>query len=168
MTPYELLTGLKPNVKYFQVFGCRCFILKKGVRLSKLESRAQEGIFVGYSNQSHAYRVYNKATGRVEESSNVEFDEDHESLVRQDGVHDPSDEIPPQAIRRMGVGFFHPIEDPLMAEGEGPSSTQAEPSLSQDHLAPQGQLIASQYSPSSSQDLHVHDSPRSSLPQVDQ
>ena len=28
-TPYELMTGKKPNVKYFQVFSCRCFILNK-------------------------------------------------------------------------------------------------------------------------------------------
>src|ERR1043165_5654599 len=28
-TPYELLTGMRPNVKYFRVFGCKCFILNK-------------------------------------------------------------------------------------------------------------------------------------------
>src|SRR4051812_7642602 len=28
-TSYELLTGKKPNVKYFRVFGCKCFILNK-------------------------------------------------------------------------------------------------------------------------------------------
>ena len=32
-TPYELLTGNKPNVKYFPVFGCKCFILNKRERL---------------------------------------------------------------------------------------------------------------------------------------
>ena len=45
----------------------------------------------------------------------MKFDENHESLVRKDGVCDPSDEIPPKAIRRMGVGFHPPIEDPLVA-----------------------------------------------------
>jgi transposase InsO family protein len=28
-TPYELLTGNKPNVSYFRVFGCKCFIKNK-------------------------------------------------------------------------------------------------------------------------------------------
>src|SRR3954462_13146567 len=28
-TPYEIITGKKPNIKYFRVFGCKCFILKK-------------------------------------------------------------------------------------------------------------------------------------------
>ena len=32
-TPYELLIGRKPNISYFRVFGCKCYILKKGARL---------------------------------------------------------------------------------------------------------------------------------------
>ena len=28
-TPYELITGKKPNISYFRVFGCKCFIYKK-------------------------------------------------------------------------------------------------------------------------------------------
>jgi transposase InsO family protein len=28
-TPYELLIGRKPNISYFQVFGCKCFIFNK-------------------------------------------------------------------------------------------------------------------------------------------
>jgi hypothetical protein len=46
-TPYEILMGQKPNIKYFRVFRCKCFYLKKGVRLSKFDSKALEGIFVG-------------------------------------------------------------------------------------------------------------------------
>jgi transposase InsO family protein len=34
-TPYELLNGRKPNIVYFRVFGCKCYILKKDTRLSK-------------------------------------------------------------------------------------------------------------------------------------
>jgi transposase InsO family protein len=28
-TPYEILIGKKANIKYFRVFGCKCFYLKK-------------------------------------------------------------------------------------------------------------------------------------------
>ena len=56
-TPYEILTGNKPNISYFKVFGCKCFYLIKGVRLSKFESKALEGIFVGYGLESHTYRI---------------------------------------------------------------------------------------------------------------
>src|SRR3954469_22956702 len=73
--PYELLTGHKPNVKYFRVFGCKCFILNKKDRLAKFQSKTIEGIFVGYASNSHAYMVYNKSTGCVVETCDVEFDE---------------------------------------------------------------------------------------------
>jgi hypothetical protein len=58
----------------------------------------------------------------------MRFDEDNGSFVGQGGVHDVGDKIPPQAIRRMGVGFFRPIEGHLLAEAEGQCSTQVEPS----------------------------------------
>ena len=107
--PYEILISNKPNLKYFWVFGCKCFILKKGVRLSKFEARAYEGIFVGYATNSHAYRVLNKSTVHIEETCNVEFDENNGSQVEQSGTCDVGDEIPPQAIRRMGVAHILPI-----------------------------------------------------------
>ena len=134
-TPYEILNGRKPNVSYFKVFGCKCYILKKGTRLSKFESKADEGIFVGYSSDSHAYRIYNKTTGRVVETSNVTFEEDDVSLGRQSVTCETGVAIPPDAIGRMGIGFFRPIEGHLMEEGEGPSSASAEPSPTQVHDA---------------------------------
>ena len=52
-TPYELITGKKPNISYFRVFGCKCFIYKKK-RLGKFESRYDEGFFLGYASNSKA------------------------------------------------------------------------------------------------------------------
>ena len=95
------------------------FHSQKGARLSKFESKTNEGIFVGYASNSHAYRVYNKSFGLVEESSNVEFDEHNGSQVEQSDINDAGDEIPPQSIRGMGVGHFLPVEEPLVVEGEG-------------------------------------------------
>jgi hypothetical protein len=59
-TPYELLVGRKPNISYFRVFGCKCYILWKGTRLSKFQSKCDEGLLLGYSSCSKPYRVYNK------------------------------------------------------------------------------------------------------------
>lgn len=42
---YELLIGRKPNISYFHVFGCECYILWKGVRLSKFQSHCDVGFF---------------------------------------------------------------------------------------------------------------------------
>jgi transposase InsO family protein len=118
-TPYEILTNNKSNIKYFWIFGCKCFYLKKGVHLSKFDSKALEGIFVGYAAESHAFRIFEKESARVVEVSNVIFDENDSSRVEQSGLCDVDDEIPPQSIRRMGVGHLIPIEEHLLAEGEG-------------------------------------------------
>jgi hypothetical protein len=56
-TPYKLLNGRKPNIAYFRVFGCKCYILKKGTRLSKFKKKYDEGFLLGYSTTSKAYRV---------------------------------------------------------------------------------------------------------------
>jgi hypothetical protein len=64
--------------------------------------------------------------------------------VEQSGVYDVGDEIPPQAIRRMGVGHLIPIEEHLLEEGEGLCSTQVEPSPSQVPQASQGPIDANQ------------------------
>src|SRR3954471_11272046 len=117
-TPYEILTGNKPNISYFRVFGCKCFFLIKGVRLYKFESKALEGIFVGYGAESHTYRVYNKLTGIVLESCSVEFDENNGSFVGKVDVCDADVEIPQDAIRRMGVGFSAPLRNPLWRIGK--------------------------------------------------
>ena len=58
-TPYELWKGRKPNVKYFRIFGSTCFILKDRENVGKFDSRSDEGIFLGYSPTSKAYRVCN-------------------------------------------------------------------------------------------------------------
>ena len=74
-TPYEILTGNKPNISYFRVFSCKCFYLIKGVRLSKFQAKTLEGTFVGYGVDSHTYRIYDKTSRFVIESCSVEFDE---------------------------------------------------------------------------------------------
>jgi hypothetical protein len=74
-TPYELLHGRKSNIAYFRVFGCKCYILKKGNRLGKFEPKCDEGFLLGYSTNSKAYRVWNNSSGKLEEVLDVQFDE---------------------------------------------------------------------------------------------
>jgi transposase InsO family protein len=45
-TSYEVLTGNKPNVSYFRVFGSKCYILVKKGRNSKFAPKDVEGFFV--------------------------------------------------------------------------------------------------------------------------
>jgi hypothetical protein len=43
---YELLTGNKPNVSYFRVFGRKCYVLLKRSKSSKFAPKVYEGFLV--------------------------------------------------------------------------------------------------------------------------
>jgi hypothetical protein len=74
-TRYELMHGRTPKVSHFHVFGCKCFILKKGKKLDKFEARSADGIFFGYASHSKAYRVLNLETNQIVETCEETFDE---------------------------------------------------------------------------------------------
>jgi hypothetical protein len=74
-TCYELMHGRTPKVSHFNVFGCKCFILKKGKKLDKFDARSVDGIFFGYASHSRAYRVLNLETNQIVETCEVTFDE---------------------------------------------------------------------------------------------
>jgi hypothetical protein len=96
-TPYELLVGRKPNISYFRVFGCKCFIYKK--ILDKFESICDEGFFLGYASNSKAYRVFNKTSGQVKETCDAEFDESNGSQGEIVGYDHVGDEEVQEALK---------------------------------------------------------------------
>ena len=91
-TPYALINGKKPDVSFFQVLGCKCYIYKKQQHLGKFQRRCDIGFVVGYSSKSKAYRVFNHAIGLVEETYDVEFDESNGSQGAHENLDDVGDE----------------------------------------------------------------------------
>jgi transposase InsO family protein len=67
-TCYELMHGRTPKVSHFHVFGCKCFILKKGKKLDNFEARSVDVIFFGYASHSKAYRVLSLETNQIVET----------------------------------------------------------------------------------------------------
>jgi hypothetical protein len=119
-TSYELLTGNKPNVSYFHVFGSKCYILVKKGRHSKFAPKTVEGFLLGYDSNTKAYRVFNESSGLVEVSSDVVFDETNGSPREQVGLDDiDEDEVPTTAMRTMAIGDVRPQE---LQEQDQPSS----------------------------------------------
>ena len=90
-TPYEMLNGKKPDVSFFRVFGCKCYIYKKQQHLGNFQRRCDIGFLIGYSSKSKAYRVFNHATSLVEETY-VEFDESNGSHRAHENLDDVGDE----------------------------------------------------------------------------
>lgn len=68
---YEIWKARKHKLNYLNVFGSRCYILKEGEQLGKFDAWCDEGICLGYSTNSHAFRVFNKCTCIVMEPVNV-------------------------------------------------------------------------------------------------
>jgi hypothetical protein len=142
-TSYELLTGNKPNVSYFRVFGSKCYILVKKGRHSKFAPKAIEGFLLGCDSNTKAYRVFNKSSGLVEVSSDVVFDETNGSPREQVDLDDiDEDEVPTAAMRTMAKGDVRPQEQ---HEQDQPSSstlvhppTQVEKHVPQDEGLDQG------------------------------
>ncbi|XP_057720282.1 uncharacterized protein LOC130934762 [Arachis stenosperma] len=52
---------------------CKCFILNIKENLGKFDPKTHEGIFLGYSTDSKAYRLYNKNSKTVKETMHVTF-----------------------------------------------------------------------------------------------
>ena len=70
-TPYELFTGKVPNISKLQKFGSMCFAYKQ--EKSKLDSRCEQGVFIGYDKNSPASLVYYPDTERVQKHRLVKF-----------------------------------------------------------------------------------------------
>ena len=62
-----------------QIFHILKFLATKD-QLGKFDPKSDEGIFVGYSERSKAYRIYNKRTQIIEESLQVSFDENFKNI----------------------------------------------------------------------------------------
>nr|GFA37653.1 putative ribonuclease H-like domain-containing protein [Tanacetum cinerariifolium] len=74
-TPYHIINDRKPSVKFFHIFGSVCYIVRDGENLDKMKEKGDECIFMGYSNQSRAYRVFNNRSRVIMESIHVNFEE---------------------------------------------------------------------------------------------
>jgi transposase InsO family protein len=130
-TPYEVWTGHKPSIEHLRVFGCLAYVHVDDAakRTGKLEGRGFPCVFLGYSTESKAWRLFNPASTtsrkRVLISRDVDFLEDR--LVDIDGV---------LTSTRIGEGergedLFPDADDVSSARAPSPSDGVASSSLEQ-------------------------------------
>ncbi|XP_031248895.1 uncharacterized protein LOC116106699 [Pistacia vera] len=72
-TPYELWKGKKPDLSFFHVYGCKCYVLNDREKLGKFDARSDKEVYLGYSSNSRAFKIYNMRTERIIQSFNVVF-----------------------------------------------------------------------------------------------
>jgi hypothetical protein len=123
-TSYELLTGNKPNVSYFRVFGSKCYILQKMSKSSKFAPKIYEGFLLGYDSNSRAYRVFNVTTGCIEIMCDAMFDETNDSQKEQVDLDlVDNEESPCDALQRMTIGDVRPQDPSNQPQETSPNNT---------------------------------------------
>ncbi|KAL0416080.1 UNVERIFIED_CONTAM: Retrovirus-related Pol polyprotein from transposon TNT 1-94 [Sesamum latifolium] len=75
MTPIEAWSKVKPTTKHLKTFGSVCYFQIPNAKRSKLEQKAEMGIFLGYASMTKGCRIYNVQTNKVMISRDVAVDE---------------------------------------------------------------------------------------------
>lgn len=80
---------MKPNLKYFHIFGSKCYVINEKEHLEKFDPRSDEGVFISCFENSRAYRIYNTWTQTIIEFVNVKiFDiSDFSSYTQQHEIY---------------------------------------------------------------------------------
>jgi hypothetical protein len=75
ISPYEAFWGTKPRLDWLRTYGSRCWALVPKATRRKGDFKSVEGIFVGYFNDSKAYKVWVPHTHTLIKPRDVVFDE---------------------------------------------------------------------------------------------
>lgn len=75
-TPEEAWSGFKPSVEHLNVFGCIGHVHISDKDRRKLDDKSLKCVFLGLSQESKAYRMYDPVSKKVVVSRDVVFEED--------------------------------------------------------------------------------------------
>ena len=77
LSPYEYVTGLKPDLSKVRIFGCKCykFVFQQN-RTDKLDYRSKACFYIGHHEErANTYLFYFRENGKVFEGGFAAFDE---------------------------------------------------------------------------------------------
>jgi hypothetical protein len=83
-TSYQAWFGVKPSLAHTRIFGCNAFIHVPKALRKKLDSKSHQRMFLGYSDESKAYRIWDKDSKRISITRNVLFHENTTTPASQD------------------------------------------------------------------------------------
>ncbi|CAL2238396.1 unnamed protein product [Prunus armeniaca] len=76
LTPEEAWSGRKPAVGYFKVFGCIAYARIPDEKMKKLDDKGEKCVFLGTSEVSKGYKLFNPLSKKIIISRDVVFDEE--------------------------------------------------------------------------------------------
>ena len=72
-TPHEVWTGKKSSLLHMWVFGCDAYVHVPKEKITKLDSKYERCIFIGYEIDLKGYKLWNPETRKVVYSRGVAF-----------------------------------------------------------------------------------------------
>ena len=92
-TPEEAFSGKKPDISHLKIFGSPVYIHVTKDARKKLEPTAEVGIFVGYTETPHNYRVYFPNSRMTVVQRDIKFNEEKAmKLLLERELHFHADE----------------------------------------------------------------------------
>ncbi|KAJ9544734.1 hypothetical protein OSB04_024441 [Centaurea solstitialis] len=123
-TPYHLLYNKRPNMKFFHVFGCKCFVLNDRELVGKFDPKGDSAIFIGYAWETIAYKVYIPRTKLVVVSTNVTQEKFTTELKKQ--VEASSKATISEDLENLFQEWYEDFDDSDRGS-EGPNKTSVNP-----------------------------------------
>lgn len=74
-TPIEMWSSKKPTVSYLKIFGCLTYYYLPKVQRNKLQPKARKGIFIGYSQETRGYKIYDPEYRKIYAVRTAKFNE---------------------------------------------------------------------------------------------
>jgi hypothetical protein len=121
-TPEEVFSGIKPEVGHLRIFGCPVYIHVPKEKRTKMEPSGKKGVFVGYSENSKAYRIYVPGQRKIEVSRDVTFHEEA-AFKKSRELQQESEAVQPDSPSSENEESDDQREEPC----EGPSNEPLEP-----------------------------------------
>jgi len=72
-TPYELWKGYAPNLNYLKVWGCLAKVALPSHKRSNIGPKTFDAVFIGYAQNSAAYRFMSLSDFSISEYRDVDF-----------------------------------------------------------------------------------------------
>ncbi|CAI7786525.1 unnamed protein product [Closterium sp. NIES-54] len=132
-TPYQLLTGKKPDLSLAQVWGCMAqFLVPEQQRCGKLQPKARWGLHLGVSEERKGWELLDIADNRVVTTSDVVFYENM-SLEVWKSEHGPASgrtpTIPPTDTSTATIPLLAEVGEPAAENIEDVPSPFPSPAL---------------------------------------
>ncbi|RVW86250.1 Retrovirus-related Pol polyprotein from transposon TNT 1-94 [Vitis vinifera] len=132
MTPEKAWSGWKPAVDHFKIFCCIAYAHITDEKRNKLDDKGEKCVFLGVSEASKAYKLFNPLTKKIVTSRDVIFDEESTwnwngqqptQVIFDNDVEEERQQLLQQQIPTVSIPESPPNDAPTTAET---SSTAAE------------------------------------------